>query len=632
MATESLYPDAIISATNLSGSVADIDDDPDSPDGAWLTAPGNNNNTDVRVSMPTPTGVPNTGAGLQSIRVLVRKTNHSTDPSAVVELFETGGGSALATVVASTSVGSTSGVVLSGTFDASLLSTADGSAVEVRVSGTTGGGNPGNRASLEVGAIEWVADYSTGTTFSRAAQVAASSGFAGLRHLTSARTVASSGVSGVFFTAFVRRFGSASIVSSSMVAVSGLVKRLRSASATAGGALVAAAIVSGGGSTHSRSAGIFATGRLHGRWRLTSGTGIAFTAAPAIQGAVAVGQVLTVADAVTIRPQLVVAASSSLTAVSSSGAVSRQTSVGAIGRLHGRWRLTSGTGIAFSAAPTIQGTVAVGQVLTVADAVTIKPQVAFAASSSSSAVASRTVRAGVSIAATTSVSAARSRSVGATALIAGVSAVVATWRVPSNASAAISAASSATVQARLVAARAVGIAGVSGVTVARSRRLARSASIVASSGVSAVATLESHAFRTATVSALGGVAVVATVRRAAVAGLVVQSSLAADPRRIVRVAAQITATTIVASAGRSVRSREAILAAVGTVDVSRQRIVLRAANVSGVGGVVTAATYLGLSRRRDATAATSGSSGRMGASLRTGMIGDSLRTGRIARS
>lgn len=34
-----LAPDAILSMTNLSGTVADIDESPDSPDAAWLTAP-----------------------------------------------------------------------------------------------------------------------------------------------------------------------------------------------------------------------------------------------------------------------------------------------------------------------------------------------------------------------------------------------------------------------------------------------------------------------------------------------------------------------------------------------------------------------------------------------------------------
>ena len=156
MATERLAPDAILASSGLSGVVGAIQDDPDSPDGSWLTAPGSNTETEVRVSFPSPSGNPTQGTGLQEIRVLVRKTAQSTNPTATVELWE---GGSLVSTLASTGVGSTTGVVLSGVWDATALGTADGSGVEVRVVGATGGGNPGNRASLEVGAIEWNVDY-----------------------------------------------------------------------------------------------------------------------------------------------------------------------------------------------------------------------------------------------------------------------------------------------------------------------------------------------------------------------------------------------------------------------------------------------------------------------------------------
>ncbi len=41
------------------------------------------------------------------------------------------------------------------TWDASLLGTADGSAVELRVVGNRSGGNPNNRRTVEVGAAAW---------------------------------------------------------------------------------------------------------------------------------------------------------------------------------------------------------------------------------------------------------------------------------------------------------------------------------------------------------------------------------------------------------------------------------------------------------------------------------------------
>lgn len=164
MATENLFPDgAVFTLTLLTGAATDVDESPDVPDANWLTASGSNQNTAVRASLPSPTGDLNVGAGLQRFRAWVRKTNHSTDGTAVVELWETGGSSALATVVGSTTISSTSGQMLSGTWDASLLAAIDGSGCEIRIAGAVGAGPAGNRSSLEVGAIEWTADYSTAT-------------------------------------------------------------------------------------------------------------------------------------------------------------------------------------------------------------------------------------------------------------------------------------------------------------------------------------------------------------------------------------------------------------------------------------------------------------------------------------
>ena len=69
-------PDTLAVQTNLTGAVTDIDDDPDSPDGLWLTASGSST---ARVTFPTPTGSPTVGAALQNFRVLLRK--NATGPS-----------------------------------------------------------------------------------------------------------------------------------------------------------------------------------------------------------------------------------------------------------------------------------------------------------------------------------------------------------------------------------------------------------------------------------------------------------------------------------------------------------------------------------------------------------------------
>ncbi|MBT5772979.1 MAG: DEAD/DEAH box helicase family protein [Dehalococcoidia bacterium] len=67
-----------------------------------------------------------------------------------IELWETGGGAALATLASGVTLTPEVGTVVSVTWDASLLGTADGSAVELRIVGTASVDR-----SVEVGAVEW---------------------------------------------------------------------------------------------------------------------------------------------------------------------------------------------------------------------------------------------------------------------------------------------------------------------------------------------------------------------------------------------------------------------------------------------------------------------------------------------
>lgn len=50
----SIFPDAVLTQTNLTGAVTDIDEDPDSPDANWMTSAGA---VVLRVSFPTPGAV-----------------------------------------------------------------------------------------------------------------------------------------------------------------------------------------------------------------------------------------------------------------------------------------------------------------------------------------------------------------------------------------------------------------------------------------------------------------------------------------------------------------------------------------------------------------------------------------------
>jgi hypothetical protein len=143
--------DTVVSSTNLTGAtVANLDEDPDAPDADWATATALGN-TELRIGFPTPSDVPVTGAGLQEFRVLLRKDAATgTDPTYSIELWETGGGAALATLASSVTLTSEAGTVVSVTWDASLLGTADGSAVELRIIGTASVDR-----SVEIGAVEW---------------------------------------------------------------------------------------------------------------------------------------------------------------------------------------------------------------------------------------------------------------------------------------------------------------------------------------------------------------------------------------------------------------------------------------------------------------------------------------------
>jgi hypothetical protein len=126
-----LYPDAILLQTGLTGAVGDIDDDPDFPDGSWLTTTAGTD-TDLRVSFPTPGAALQAGAGLQEFRVLVRTTGENPDPSVRLELWEAG--VFVSTLVTDTAVSSTTGTVISGTWNSSGRNPAD---IELRVVGTS---------------------------------------------------------------------------------------------------------------------------------------------------------------------------------------------------------------------------------------------------------------------------------------------------------------------------------------------------------------------------------------------------------------------------------------------------------------------------------------------------------------
>ena len=163
MANERLAPDAILAQVELSGAVTDIDDDPDSSDGLWLTA-STSGATSCRVSFPTPTDDLTTGAGLQEFRHRVRKNaSGGNQINFDVELWENG--AFVSTLASNFALDSATGVTFGHTWNASALAAVSGVNVEFRIVQTNGAsGNPSNRRYLEVGAVEWNAEYTVGAT------------------------------------------------------------------------------------------------------------------------------------------------------------------------------------------------------------------------------------------------------------------------------------------------------------------------------------------------------------------------------------------------------------------------------------------------------------------------------------
>lgn len=140
--------------TGWSGAYTDIDDDPDSPDGLWITAPDNNSNTDVLASFGAVTGTLSAGADKQEFKVYVRQFDggQSGTPQVRIELWESG---SLVRAGTAANVNSATGEIHTFTWNKTELTTESGVNAEIKVFGLKSGGSPSARNSVDIGAVEW---------------------------------------------------------------------------------------------------------------------------------------------------------------------------------------------------------------------------------------------------------------------------------------------------------------------------------------------------------------------------------------------------------------------------------------------------------------------------------------------
>lgn len=159
MATETLRPTGELSDVGLvANTELDHDEDPD-VSSVTINATDNNVSTEWGANFDTPTGNPTVGADLQEFRAGVEEfdSGQTGVPQARIELWENG-----TLVRAGSDTNTEAYQVLSFTWNANELATADGSLVQCKVIGTKTGGSPGVRNTIRIGHIEWNVDYTAG--------------------------------------------------------------------------------------------------------------------------------------------------------------------------------------------------------------------------------------------------------------------------------------------------------------------------------------------------------------------------------------------------------------------------------------------------------------------------------------
>lgn len=146
-ATETKWADM-----HIIGTIVNPDNALNATNGTWAGEINIATSATSRYSMSNPSG---TLSGTQTINVLARKGSNSKDPIVAINLYENG---VLVQAIASaTAITSTTGQVVSGTFDASVIANGSNAEIEIVITGQGGSGSARNSAQID--SIEWLVQY-----------------------------------------------------------------------------------------------------------------------------------------------------------------------------------------------------------------------------------------------------------------------------------------------------------------------------------------------------------------------------------------------------------------------------------------------------------------------------------------
>lgn len=160
--SQTILPSSVVSTTNLSANINNLNEGVDNFNGVYATNSALNANTNLVLGFPTPLNFLKVGSNLQTFRARVRKNASGGNATTVRIIVRENGGIALATSSTFT-ITSTTGENISFTWDASILGLINGSDVEIVISQVSGGtgATVASRRWIETDTADWIAALST---------------------------------------------------------------------------------------------------------------------------------------------------------------------------------------------------------------------------------------------------------------------------------------------------------------------------------------------------------------------------------------------------------------------------------------------------------------------------------------